>query len=112
MKYFIDFMNQYGVTFIHSIAALVLSYVSFEIKRIYNKCVNEKTKKEVVKMVCNAINQLYPNISGEEKLNKAISNSKEILLEKNINISDLELRMYIECYVGCFKNMGVDIDGG
>ena len=55
-------------------------------------------------MVCKAINQLYPNESGTNKLNLAISNAKEILLEKGIKISDLELRMMIEYSVGCFKN--------
>ena len=104
MKYFMEFLNQYGVSMIHSVAVLILSYVSFEVKKIYKKYIDDKTKKEVVKMVCRAINQLYPNINGEDKLNKAIINSKQILNEKGININDLELRMYIECSVDCFKN--------
>lgn len=103
MRYFIDFMNQYGVSMIHSIAIAIISYVSFEVKRIYKKYINDNTKKDVVKMVCQAVNQVYPNLSGKEKLDQTMINSKEILLEKGISISDLELRMYIESSIDCFK---------
>ena len=101
MKYFMEFMNQYGVSMIHSIALAIISYVSFEVKRLYKKYIHDKTKKDVVKMVCQAINQLYPNLTGEEKLNKTITNCKQILKQKGISINDLELRMYIECSVCC-----------
>ena len=107
MKYIITFLNEYGITMIHSIAVAILSYVSLEAKRIYKKYINDKTKKEVIKMVCSAINQLYPNLNNEEKLNKTIINSKEILKEKGITINDLELRMYRESTINCFK--GSDI---
>ena len=96
MKYFNEFMNQYGLTLIHSIAVAIISYVSIALKRIYKKYVDDKTKKDVVKMVCRAINRLYPTETEQEKLNQAVINAKEILTSKEINISDLELRMYIE----------------
>ena len=105
MKYFNEFMNQYGIATIHTIVGLIISYVSFEIKKIYKKYTTDKTKKEVIKMVCWAINQLYPQESGTDKLNMAISNAKEILSEKGITISDLELRMYIEYSLHYFKNV-------
>lgn len=70
---------------------------------MYNNHFIDKTKKDVINMVCRAINQVYPNLSGKEKLNKAIYNSHEILKEKGISITDLELRMYIESSVCCFN---------
>lgn len=103
MKYITEFMNQYGVSLIHSVAVAILSYASIEIKKIYKKYTDDKTKKDVIKMVCHAVNQLYPNLTGEEKLDKAIQNSSQILKEKGIIISDLELRMYIEYTVNYFK---------
>ncbi len=63
-----------------------------------------KQKKDVIKEVCQAINQLYPNLNGQNKLNKATNNIKEILKEKNIVISDLELNMYIESRVYIINN--------
>ena len=103
MRYVTEFMNQYELSMIHSVAVAIISYVSIETKKIYKKHIDDKTKKEVVKTVCQAINQLYPDISGEEKLDKAIQNCKQILCQKGIEINDLELRMYIECTVNCFK---------
>ena len=97
-------MNDYGVSIIHGVAASIISYVSVEIKRIYNRHFIDRTKKDVVSMVCKAINQVYPNLGGNEKLNKAIYNCREILKEKNIKINDLELRMYIESSVCCFSD--------
>ncbi len=97
-------MNQYGVSIVHSIAVAIISYVSLEIKKIYKKYNNDRIKKDVVKMVCQAIDQMYPNMNGTDKFNEAINNTKEILSEKGINISDLELRMYIESTVACKQN--------
>ena len=97
-------MNEYGVSIIHGIFVSVISYVSIEIKRIYNKHFIDKTKRDVVGMVCRAINQVYPNLNGNEKLNKAIYNCREIFKDKGIKINDLELRMYIESSVCCFSN--------
>lgn len=103
MKYINDFLQEYAPSMIHSIAVMIISYVSIEAKKIYKKYINDKIKKEVVKMVCQGVEQLYPNKTGEEKLNIATINAKEILKEKNININELELRMYIEATVKDFN---------
>ncbi len=103
MKYLSEFISTYGLTLVHTIIGLLISGISFEVKRIYQKHMVDKTKKEVIKMVCGAINQLYPDESNENKLNLAITNAREILAEKGITISDLELRMYIEYTIHYFK---------
>ena len=105
MKYLSEFMNQYGLTLIHAIVGLVISGISFEIKKIYEKYTVDRTKKEVIKMVCGAINHLYPNETDDNKLNLAVNNAKEILSEKGITISDLELKMYIEYTLHYFKEV-------
>ncbi len=104
MKIILDFINEYGISLIHTVAVGILSYISLEIKKIYKNHITNKIKKEVTTFVCHAINELYPNESGENKLNLAITNAKQILTEKNITISDLELRMYIAGTVSIIKN--------
>ncbi len=96
MKYLTYFINQYGLTIIHTITLSILSYISLEIKKTYQKYINNKIKQETINTVCKAINELYPHLSKEEKLNKIIINSQKILKEKNITLSKLELRIYIE----------------
>ena len=104
MKYIISFFNQYSLSLIHSITAITISYISIKFKNILLKHSNNKIKNEVITMVCRAINQLYPNESGTNKLNLAINNIQEILKEKNITVSNLELRMYIEGNVSLINN--------
>lgn len=99
MKYIIDFLNTYGTSIIHSVSIAIISYVSLEIKKIYKNYIKDKTKKEVIKMVCSTIDQIYPNLNNKNKLDRIISNSKQILKEKGILINDLELRIYIENYL-------------
>ena len=64
---------------------------------------NERIKKEVVEIVCKAVNQVYSNLSGEEKLKKAMYNATKILEEKNIFATELEIRLIIESTVNSFK---------
>ena len=66
-------------------------------------CTEDKVKKEVVQVVVVAIEQLYSELSGEEKLKKAIENATEMLEDRNIFINDLELRMIIESSVNSFN---------
>lgn len=99
MKYIIDFLNTYGTSIIHSVSIAIISYVSIEIKKIYKNYIEDKTKKEVIKMVCSTIDQIYPNLNNKNKLDRIITNSKQILKEKGILINDLELRIYIENYL-------------
>ena len=99
MKYIIEFLNTYSIQIIHTILISIISYISIETKRIYKKHTQDLTKRQVINTVCKAINQIYPHLSGKEKLNKTIINTKQILKEKGIPINDLELRMYIESYI-------------
>jgi hypothetical protein len=103
MKFVIDFINQYGTTLLYTVLMAIISYVGLKAKKISEEYIKDKTKKEVVKTVCEAVNQLYKDLTGEEKLSKTIDNSKQILSDKGIEINDLELRMYIESVIGCFK---------
>lgn len=100
----IDFTKEYGLNIVHSIAMGVLSYIAFDIKKIYKKYIIDKTKKEVVKMVCRYINEVYSNVTSEEKLNIALSSTKEILKDKGITISDLELKVLLHNSIYIIKN--------
>lgn len=97
------FLNQYGYTLIYTILMSIISYLGYRVQTIYEKYLEQKIKKEQATMVCQAINQLYYNLSNEEKLEKAILNLKIIFSEKNIKTTDLELRFLIESTVHCFK---------
>lgn len=98
-----EFIATYGVTILYSILTAVASFIGLKLKELYEKYINDKTKKDVVNTVCGAINQLYSNLNGPEKLDKAIENITAVLNEKGITISDVEMRMLIESTVYSFK---------
>lgn len=74
-------------------------YIGLQIKAMYKKYVDDKTKENVAKTVVKAVKQSYKDLNGEEKLAKAIENITDMLNEKGITISELEIRMLIESAV-------------
>ena len=105
MTYIKEFLNEYAPSMIHSLVLLIFSYTSVEIKKIYKKYIEDKTKKDVTEEVCNAINEMYPNYNNNEKINVATKNVNEILKLKKIIINKLELEMYIK---SCFSKLKKD----
>lgn len=84
------------VAIIMTILTTIATFIGTKIKAIYETKVNDETKRKVVKTVVNAVEQLYKDINGEEKLQKAKENIVAMLNEKNITISELEIEMLIE----------------
>ena len=101
---FADFISTYGVTILWAIITAVASVLGAFVKKKYTQYVNDKTKKDVVTTVVMAVQQLYYNLEGPEKLQKALESASEMLAEKGITVTDLELRMLIESAVGSFKD--------
>ena len=93
-----DFMN----IIFDIVAAVVLilaGYLGTHIKVLATKYINDATKRKVVSSVVAAVEQVSKSqigISSEDKLNSAISDATEILANKGIDISEVELRDLIE----------------
>ena len=99
-----NFINQYGDKILYTIIMAIISYLGITLKRILSILYQNKEKKEIVQTSCKATEQLYSNLTSEEKLNKAITNASQMLKEKGIETTNLELRMLIESTVYSFKN--------
>jgi hypothetical protein len=99
-----EFINQYGTTIIYAVLVAVAGYFGTVAKNLYTKYVNDKTKQAVAKTVVRGVEQIYKDLHGEEKLNKALEAASEMLAEKGINASELELRMMIEAAVAEFND--------
>lgn len=100
---FAEFVTEYGTTILYAIVTAVAGYIGMVVKNIYQKYVDDKTKERVVATVVKAVKQLYSDLNGEEKLAKAIENISEMLNEKGISASELEIRMLIESAVSEMK---------
>lgn len=80
------------------------TYVATRIKGKYEEYVNTETKQKIVKTVVNAVEQLYKDLDGSKKLEKAKENIIALLNEKGITITELEMDMMIEEVVNGFNN--------
>ena len=77
----------------------VFTYIGNKKKNAYQKKINDETAKTVVKDVVRFVEQVYGDIHGKEKLQKAIEQVSIILQEKGIKITETEIMMLIESAV-------------
>ena len=103
MEFIKNFISEYGTTILYAILTAIGGYLGIWAKKLYTKYVNDKTKQAVAKTVVQAVEQLYKDLRGEEKLEKALEAAADMLAERGITVTDLELRILIESAVGEFN---------
>ena len=91
-----EFISMYGNQILYTILTGVVTALGTWIGNKYQKTCDEKIKRDTVKTCVCAVEQLYPDMLGEEKYIKAVESIKEILANKGIIITDLEIKMMIE----------------
>lgn len=100
---FLNAIQPYLLEIIAGILTAVATWIGTKIKKIYQEKVNTETKEKIVKTVVNAVEQIYKDLKGEEKLDKCIENIVEMFNEKGLIASELEIRMLIESVVNGFN---------
>jgi hypothetical protein len=101
---FAEFINEYGVQILYTIITAIAGYIGIAIKNLATKYINDKTKQAVAKTAVQFVEQVYKDLHGEDKLNAALGAASEMLGEKGIHVSDLEMRVLIEAAVSEFNN--------
>ena len=101
---FVEFINMYGMEILYTIVMAIAGYVGIVLKNLATKYINDKTKREVAKTAVQFVEQVYKDLHGEEKLNAAFTAASEMLAEKGIVVSDLEMRVLLEAAVAEFNN--------
>lgn len=100
---FAEFINQYGMQILYTVITAIAGYIGIAIKNLYTKYINDKTKEKVAKSAVRFVEQVYKDLHGEEKLNEALKAASEMLAEKGITVTDLEMRVLVEAAVGEFN---------
>lgn len=99
MNYVLEFLKQYGFEIVFTIFSAVLAFMGTRIRAIYEEHINTKEKRQVVKDCVLMVEQVYKDIHGKEKFDKAKESIISILNEKGIAITDLEMDVLIEAAV-------------
>lgn len=99
----LEILQPYLMEIIVTILTAIATYIGAKIKKIYEEKANDETKRKVVSTVVKAVEQLYKDLKGDEKLEKAKESVLEMLNEKGITITELEMNMLIEEVCNSFK---------
>lgn len=98
-----EIFANYALPIIAAAITALAGFFGTQLKALYQKYINDKTKEAVVRTCVKAVEQLYHDLSGPEKLEKAKDGVVEMLNEKGIPISDLEMNLLIEAVVSEFN---------
>ena len=100
---FAEFINTYGVTILYAVLTGVFGWIGIQLKALAETYINTQEKQAVCQTVVAAVNQIYYDLDGPEKLQKAIESASEMLAAKGITVTELELRMLLEAAVNAAK---------
>lgn len=101
---FAEFIDVYGKEIIWMVFTAIATYIGFFVKKLYTRIIDDKTKRDVAETVVQGVEQMYKNLHGEEKLNKAMEAASEMLTNKGITVSAFELKMLLESAVAKFND--------
>lgn len=99
-----EFISEYGTSILYTVITAIAGYLGIIIKNLCQRYINDKTKRDVASTCVKAVEQIYKDIHGEEKLLKAFEAASEMLLSKGISVTELELKMLLEAAVAEFND--------
>ena len=100
---FIEFINEYGLQLMYMAITAVAGWLGIVVKDLVKKHLDDKTKRAVAKTTVQYVEQVFKDLHGEEKLQEALVAASQMLAEKGITVTDLELRVLIEAAVAEFN---------
>lgn len=98
-----ELLSTYVLPLLAAALTALAGFVGTQIKNLYRRWVDDKTKEAVVRTCVKAVEQLYRDLGGPEKLERAKAGILQMLEEKGIFISELEMEMLIESVVAEFN---------
>lgn len=103
MELFLQFVNEYGTTILYTVLTAVFGYLGIVAKKYFDKWFETKEKKEIAVEVVKFAEQVYKTSHGDVKLNKAMEAMSQMLAEKGVYITELEMRVLIEAAIAEFN---------
>ena len=98
-----EIFSAYVLPAVVAIVTALAGFVGAQIKTLYQRYVNDRIKRDVAHTCVKAAEQLYHDLGGPEKLKKAQEGVRQMLEEKGIPISELEMNLLIESAVAEFN---------
>ena len=106
-----EMFSTYVLPVLAAALTALAGFLGTQLKALYRRWVDDKTKEAVVRTCVKAVEQLYHDLGGPKKLEKAREGVRQMLKEKGISISQLEMDLLIESIVAEF-NYGLGAESG
>ena len=100
-----EIIVSYGIEIIFAIISALIGYLAVGIKKLVDKHLNDGTKRAVAKTVVQAVEQIYKDCNGHDKLTMGITFMSELLEKKGIKVNETEIRLLIEEAVAEFNEV-------
>ena len=101
---FAEIINAYGAEVLGTLLLAMAGIFGMIAKNMVAKYLDTDTKRTLAKVVVQFVEQVYKDLHGEDKLNAALTVFAEMLIKKNIDASELEMKVLIEAAVAEFNN--------
>ena len=98
-----EIFSVYVLPAVVAVITALAGFVGAQIKTLYQRYVNDRIKRDAAQTCVKAAEQLYHDLGGPEKLKKAQEGVRQMLEEKGIPISELEMNLLIESAVAEFN---------
>ena len=98
-----EFFADYIMEILGIVVSAFAAWLGVTLKNLYTKPINPQIKKDVVNTVVEAVEQIYKDLHGDEKLAKALEAATEMLAAQKVPVTELELKTLIEAAVGSFN---------
>ena len=100
---FAEFIYLYGMEILLGILGFIGTVLGFVLKNLAESILNDKTKQDIAKICVQFVEQVYKDIHGPDKLYAALERAAELLAEKGIKFSAVEMETLIEAAVAEFN---------
>lgn len=102
---FAEIINLYGAEIIGTLLLALAGIFGMIAKKMAAKYLDTDTKRTLAKVVVQFVEQAYKDLHGEEKLNASLEVLADMLREKNIQATELEMKVLIEAAVAEFNEV-------
>lgn len=97
------FIYTYGPTLVLAIIAAIFGTLGYTAKRLYTCYINTKEKESVASKAAAYVEQVWKDIHGADKLEKALETASMLLKKKGIDFDAEEMKVLIEAAVAEFN---------
>lgn len=104
MEFINVFMKSYGLEIIAAILTAIAGVLGVVFKRLAARYIDTDTKQAVAKSAVAFVEQVWRDIHGKDKLNKALTVAEALLKKKGLDFDAEEMEILIEAALAEFND--------